>query len=61
MARELLVGAGYSATIRWPAKGSLEMPLFRRGLRDRLGERKNAAKMPKSLRRAILWRIFSSP
>ena len=32
---------------------SREMPLFRRGLRDRLGEMEEAAKMPRSVTRAI--------
>jgi hypothetical protein len=30
------------------------MPLFRRGLRDRLGEPKNAAKMPRAVKMAIV-------
>lgn len=30
-----------------------EVPLFRRGLRDRLGEPEEAAKMPRSIKRAI--------
>ena len=34
----------YSATIRRPAKRSLELALFRRGLRDRLGDLKDAAR-----------------
>jgi hypothetical protein len=42
-----------SATMRQPAKRSLELALFRRGFRDRLGKPKSTTKMPRSVKRAI--------
>jgi hypothetical protein len=42
-----------SAAARQPVGPSREMPLFRRGLRDRFGETETAAKMPRAVKRAI--------
>jgi hypothetical protein len=53
VARELLVAAGLQRDPAAPVRLRREMPLFRRGLRDRLREPEEAVKMPRAVTKAI--------